>query len=274
MIWSILILSLGLVSAKERVEPEYLSALRESGNHEEFAKLLGVDVSLVREDTEKRSEDPRFNHVSPLGDILLPADEDERQVINFAKWGGSKWPNNQIPLSFQRSDFSNDEYNLIINACAGWNEKVHNLKLVYYNGQQDYVQVMKGNGCWSYLGKIGGQQPLSLGNGCVWRGTVQHELMHAAGFAHEQNRNDRDNYLRILWHNIPQDWHSQYEKVNDEDYRNVGNYGYNSIMHYGMSAPGTGKDAFELPPGVDRNNIGNNEMTDNDARRIDTVYTR
>lgn len=42
--------------------------------------------------------------------------------------------------------------------------------------------------CWSYLGRRGGQQ-----RGCVHHGTVQHEVLHALGFHHEQNRGDRDN---------------------------------------------------------------------------------
>ena len=56
--------------------------------------------------------------------------------------------------------------------------------------------------CWSFLGRTGGAQPVSMGDGCVWIETVQHELMHDLGFDHEHTCYDRDNYVIIDWTNI------------------------------------------------------------------------
>ena len=63
--------------------------------------------------------------------------------------------------------------------------------------------------CWSYMGRKGGKQTLSLKppdeNSCHCLcdiGRVLHEMMHALGFYHEHSRPDRDDYIGIVEENV------------------------------------------------------------------------
>lgn len=56
--------------------------------------------------------------------------------------------------------------------------------------------------CWSYVGRQYGGQILSIGSGCDELSIVEHELLHALGFWHEQSRYDRDEYVTIVTGNI------------------------------------------------------------------------
>lgn len=100
--------------------------------------------------------------------------------------------------------------------------------------QADYVEYINGDGCWSYIGRIRGRQELSLArNGCVGKGTVIHETVHAIGFTHMQNAFDRDNYIKVMWENMDPRDYGAFDKVNPNDWSHWGTtYDYVSIMHY------------------------------------------
>ncbi|KAK6035333.1 astacin [Cooperia oncophora] len=67
---------------------------------------------------------------------------------------------------------------------------------------KDRIMVFPEDGCWSYVGKLGGEQKLSLGSGCETVSIAAHELGHALGFFHTMSRHDRDDFITVNKHNI------------------------------------------------------------------------
>lgn len=132
------------------------------------------------------------------GDILIPNSEARNGLVKES----SRWPNNVIPYVFHSSVSSNDR-NLINQAINEYHAKTC-LKFVPRSSEKDYISFeSSSSGCWSSVGRIGGKQSLNLqSGGCTRIGTIEHEMMHALGFLHEQNRYDRDDFVRIVSQNI------------------------------------------------------------------------
>ena len=69
------------------------------------------------------------------------------------------------------------------------------------------------------------------------RGIIMHELGHVIGFYHEQNRPDRDNYIRVIQENIEDGYQELFERLPSSAATNLGvHYDFGSIMHYPLDA--------------------------------------
>nr|XP_061811177.1 high choriolytic enzyme 1-like [Nerophis lumbriciformis] len=126
--------------------------------------------------------------------------------------------------------------------------------------------------CWSYLGRTNGRQPISLAkNKCMAKGIVQHEVLHALGFHHEQNRSDRDSYVNILYQNIKPAFRDQFTKV---DTNNLGTlYDFDSIMHYSNTAFSRNKKPTIISKIFPGRRFGTaNEMNSFDIARVNALY--
>lgn len=72
------------------------------------------------------------------------------------------------------------------------------MKLVMINLGINYTTYCS---CASFVGIIGGLQPIFMGSKCKV-GNIVHEILHALGFHHEHTRMDRDQYITVLHHNV------------------------------------------------------------------------
>lgn len=116
------------------------------------------------------------------------------------------------------------------------------------NNQPDYLKITALRGCFSYIGRIGGEQALSLGEGCESNGVIAHELLHAIGFYHHQNRSDRDEFLEILWENIARGKENQFIKMAPHENLLLNEFDYNSVMLYGPRTFGKTIDKVTMKP--------------------------
>uniref|UniRef100_A0A8B9K520 Metalloendopeptidase n=1 Tax=Astyanax mexicanus TaxID=7994 RepID=A0A8B9K520_ASTMX len=133
------------------------------------------------------------------------------------------------------------------------------------SNQRDYVSIESRSGCYSYVGRIGNAQTVSLDrNGCIYHNTVQHELLHALGFNHEQTRSDRDNHILLIL-------------IFLSDFINTLNqgtaYDYNSVMQYHRTAFSKNGQATMVPIPNSNVSFGQaTQMSQNDITRINRLY--
>ncbi len=169
------------------------------------------------------------------GDIIVGDDFPKTQSLSTIPNNGFfhfQWTNATIPIVIDPSVYENGLGFAVHSAIAAFNSKTK-LCLVPRSDEDDYIKITFSTSLGaaagsSKIGRQGGGQTLNLGSSAV-KGTVMHELMHAAGFYHEQCRPDRDQFIRILTDNIIPGKKNQYQI---EPGLTQTTYDYCSIMHY------------------------------------------
>ncbi|KAF3833105.1 hypothetical protein F7725_026770 [Dissostichus mawsoni] len=221
----LLLLLLGLSQALPLQE----EGIEEEEEEEEVDEEDTVDIT-----TRILTSNNATDEILLEGDLLAPKTRNAMKC-----WSQSclwkKGSRGLVTIPFTTSSqFTRSERRKITNAMNAFHRKTC-LRFVPRRNQYDYISIENKGGCYSSLGKTGGRQVLSLNRrGCVYHGTIQHEINHALGFQHEQTRSDRDSYVRINWQNInPQNAYNFKRHATN----NLNTpYDYTSIMHYGRTA--------------------------------------
>ena len=189
---------------------------------------------------------------APSRDRLRPLDD--RRVRRLAPVPAELlWPGGIIPYVID-DDVPHPEW--ILEAMRLWNEQTV-VEFVDKTTERDYLRfaVRETGGCTAVSGRgwDGGERIMPIGpSGCSVPITL-HELGHAIGMGHENQRRDRDRYLRLFGENIHparHNWRRSWFNLAD-----IGPYDYRSVMHYGFSSDDLRRHghilmADSIPPGM------------------------
>ena len=174
------------------------------------------------------------------GDIVLGTVEEMQRIKTLSDLPEAavvisehrfRWPNALVPFDINPSLPNQQRITDAMRHIEN-NTIVRFVRRTPANASQfpDFVFFEDQGACWSRVGRQGGRQIISLTAGCLTGNTI-HEICHTLGIWHEQSREDRDTFIRILYENIITDQrHNFNQHISDGD--DVGEYDYCSIMHY------------------------------------------
>ncbi|ETN67544.1 metalloproteinase [Anopheles darlingi] len=205
------------------------------------------------------------------GDMLIDRPAGRNGLASTA----TRWPNGVVPFVIG-GNFDAKGMQLIEEAINEYHAKTC-IRFVPRMAETDYVSFeSSSSGCWSSVGRIGGKQAVNLQiPGCTTLvGTIIHEMMHALGFLHEQNREDRDSWVTIRTQNIKPGTANNFDKAKHGTTNSFGvEYDYGSIMHYSANAFSSNGQPTIVAKKSFSGTMGQREaFSENDLAKIKAMY--
>ncbi|XP_046720552.1 high choriolytic enzyme 1-like isoform X2 [Silurus meridionalis] len=230
---------------------------------------VGERIERVNSNTVYGVDEPELIE----GDIAVSDDSEKNADPCTSR--GCMWPksaNGRVYIPYVIANQYTDRERQIIERGLDSFSSVTCIRFIPRSNERDYISIESLSGCYSKIGRTGYAQTLSLArSGCVYYDTVQHELLHALGFNHEQTRSDRDSYIRVAWENIIEGKEHNFNKkatLNQDT-----SYDYNSVMQYHKTAFSKNGLPTMIPipdPNVPFGTA--TEMNNNDISRVNRLY--
>uniref|UniRef100_UPI0037E71363 hatching enzyme 1.2-like n=1 Tax=Semicossyphus pulcher TaxID=241346 RepID=UPI0037E71363 len=210
-----------------------------------------------------------------FGDIAVPTGLQNADPCTSRPRANCLWPkasdgNVYVPYRISQ-EYTLRERNVILRGLRSFSSSTC-IRFTPFNGQRDFVDIKSASGCFSFVGRRTRNQTVSLSRrGCVFLQIVQHELLHALGFDHEQTRSDRDEHVRILLRNVQPGTERNFNIIQTNNLNTP--YDYNSIMHYTRFAFSRNGQPTIIPIPDNNVPIGRaTEMSPTDILRVNRLY--
>ena len=148
------------------------------------------------------------------------------------------------------------------------------IRFVPRTNQYCYVTFRPGGGCSSYIGRLGGQQWITLADWCSTGNTI-HEIGHTIGLYHEQSRADRDSSVQVITANIMPGYTAEfqtYTQLGKDGFDQPGGFDFNSVMLYhSWSFSANGQPTMTKKDGSTFN-VQRNGLSPLDMATVQTMY--
>ncbi|KAJ1356427.1 Astacin (Peptidase M12A) [Parelaphostrongylus tenuis] len=201
-----------------RNEPSARTAENISNNSKLYNPVLEGDIILTKE----QADAIRFNERH--GETKRMKRQVHRNVTRM-------WPNATVYYSFAENATDTTK-RIFVKSAKEWSKDTC-VTFKENNTAADKVVIYNWLGCGTYIGKIGGNQSLYLGQNCDTIHRTAHELGHTLGLFHTQSRPDRDEHITIIWKNIREYLWPEFGRYGNKTINTYNlTYDYGSIMHY------------------------------------------
>jgi astacin len=239
----------GLAVAEQPVEPEALSQTEVRGTRTSMFRGVALTHEVV-DGLAIFEGDIELGSVEELTEAAQVSKSYRREAVAISGQQ-YRWPNGIIPYSIDptlaspaRVISAINHWNMMLAGYIKWVPRTNETAFVYF------ARAASASMCSSAVGRRGYEQRIQIGDYCSL-GNVIHEMGHAVGLWHEQSREDRDRYVKILWENMESEKSYNFaQNISNGD--DIGPYDYDSVMHYPAWAfSANGKPTIEtIPPGI------------------------
>ncbi len=234
--------------------------------------MLGLFAAIVPSLTFAQAEPVIPEGYKLVDDMIV---EEDFGTPARGTFRSNLWPGGVVPYEFD-ANVSQLNQDRSLAAMAEW-EAVALVDFIPRTSESNYLHIQSGSSNSSFVGMNGGGQTLNMVSWSV-KFIIVHELGHALGLYHEQQRTDRDTYIQVNLGNVQSGTSGNFVIQGTSSHH--GDYDFESVMHYGQcsfancACPSSCTTITVLPPFESFQNVigQRNQLSNGDAEVMAFLY--